>query len=121
MVTPSALKVLMTLVSESMTPRTSPSLASILWMVGSETPARSANVFWSIPSSARAARICAAVITLISGSKAYWLHFQALLEASSSCLVFSRSSVGAAPSIPKSAYQYALNSRKKKKYQHYHN
>jgi hypothetical protein len=32
------------------------------WIVGSETPARSASVFWSMPVSARAARICAAVI-----------------------------------------------------------
>jgi hypothetical protein len=32
-------------------------------MVGHETPARTASVFWSMPASALAARICAAVIT----------------------------------------------------------
>jgi hypothetical protein len=32
------------------------------WIVGKETPAISASWRWSIPSMARAARICAAVI-----------------------------------------------------------
>jgi hypothetical protein len=38
-------------------------LASIRWIVGSETPASSASVLWSIPSNARAARIWNDVIT----------------------------------------------------------
>jgi hypothetical protein len=50
------------LVSESTFPRTCPVLASIRWIVGSETPASRARVRWSMPSNARAARICAAVI-----------------------------------------------------------
>ena len=49
-------------ISESTLPRTTPSLASIRWMVGSDRPDSSASARWSIPSSARAARICAAVI-----------------------------------------------------------
>ena len=59
-------------------PRTSPSLASILWMVGTETPAISAKVFWSIPRSARAARNWFAVITMESvliGEKSYNLPY----------------------------------------------
>ena len=32
------------------------------WIVGTETPASAANSFWSIPSKARAARICCDVI-----------------------------------------------------------
>jgi hypothetical protein len=34
-----------------------PALASIRWIVGNDTPASSASVFWSMPSKARAARI----------------------------------------------------------------
>ena len=40
-----------------------PSLASMRWMVGTDRPASSASLRWSMPSSARAARSCAAVIT----------------------------------------------------------
>jgi hypothetical protein len=40
-----------------------PTLASIRWMVGSETPASSASVLWSMPSKARAALIWKDVIT----------------------------------------------------------
>lgn len=47
----------------SIVPRTLPRLASILCTVGTETPAISARVFWSMPSIARAALSCAAVIT----------------------------------------------------------
>ena len=64
---PARSKASTTLVSVSMTPRTLPSLPSIRWMVGSETPDNSANWRWSMPSRARAARICAAVIKLASG------------------------------------------------------
>src|SRR5262249_2890779 len=51
-----------TLIRLSITPRTVPLLASILWIVGSDTPDRSANICWSRPRSARAARICEEVI-----------------------------------------------------------
>ena len=51
-----------TFVSVSTTPRTLPLLASIRWIVGKETPARSASVCWSMPRRARPARICVAVI-----------------------------------------------------------
>jgi hypothetical protein len=40
-----------------------PTLASIRWIVGRETPANSPNVLWSIPSNARAALIWKDVIT----------------------------------------------------------
>src|SRR5690606_30058965 len=60
--TPASSSAATTLVSESTIPRTLPLLASIRWMVGSDTPDRRARVRWSIPSNARAARICAAVI-----------------------------------------------------------
>ena len=43
--TPARSKASTTLVSVSITPRTVPSLASMRWMVGSETPARSASCF----------------------------------------------------------------------------
>jgi hypothetical protein len=36
-----------------------PSLASMRWMVGSESPDIAASLRWSIPSRARAARSCA--------------------------------------------------------------
>jgi hypothetical protein len=40
-----------------MTPRTTPSLASMRWMVGSDTPERRASSRWSMPSSARGAHL----------------------------------------------------------------
>ena len=49
------------LVSESTLPRMTSRLASMRWMVGTERPQSSASCRWSIPSSARAARTCAAV------------------------------------------------------------
>ena len=49
-------------ISESTLPRMTPSLASMRWMVGSDRPDSSASSRWSMPSSARAARSCAAVI-----------------------------------------------------------
>src|SRR6185437_3613339 len=63
--TPAALSASITLVSVSTMPRTLPSLASMRWMVGRATPAIPARVFWSIPSRARAARSCAAVIMAV--------------------------------------------------------
>lgn len=49
-------------INESTLPRITPSLASMRWMVGSDRPDNSASLRWSMPSSARAARSCAAVI-----------------------------------------------------------
>jgi hypothetical protein len=46
-----------------------PTLASIRWIVGSETPAKSASVLWSIPSNARAALIWNDVITRLYHAK----------------------------------------------------
>ena len=43
--TPASSSAWMTFISVSTTPLTTPSLASMRWMVGSETPARSASVF----------------------------------------------------------------------------
>ena len=51
-------------INESTLPRITPSLASMRWMVGSDRPDNSASLRWSTPSSARAARSCAAVIML---------------------------------------------------------
>src|SRR3546814_548696 len=59
---PAASKAATTFMRVSMTPRTVPSLASMRWMVGRETPANTASRRWSMPSSARPARICPAVI-----------------------------------------------------------
>jgi len=58
---PAASSAAMTFVRLSITPRTTPLLASIRWIVGSETPETLANVFCSIPAKALAALICAAV------------------------------------------------------------
>jgi hypothetical protein len=52
----------MTFINVSTTPRTTPPLASMRRIVGSETPVSRASSFWSMPSNARAARICADVI-----------------------------------------------------------
>jgi hypothetical protein len=60
--TPESSKAAITFTNVPTTPRDLPSLASMRWMVGNDTPARSANTCWSIPSRARAARICDAVI-----------------------------------------------------------
>ena len=49
-------------IRESTLPRITPSLDSIRWIVGSESPARWARSRWSISSSARAARIWGPVI-----------------------------------------------------------
>jgi hypothetical protein len=49
-------------ISESTLPRTTPSLASMRWMVGRDRLDNSASVLWSIRSIARAARICEDVI-----------------------------------------------------------
>src|SRR5580704_13341669 len=49
-------------INESTLPRITPSLASMRWMVGSDRSDNSASLRWSMPSSARAARSCAAVI-----------------------------------------------------------
>src|SRR5579875_2738209 len=49
-------------ISESTLPRMTPSLASMRWIVGTESPERSASLRWSMPRSARAARSCAAEI-----------------------------------------------------------
>jgi hypothetical protein len=54
---PGAIQRLDDLVRDSTTPRTLPTLASIRWIVGSETPASSASVRWSMPNNARAALI----------------------------------------------------------------
>src|SRR5262249_9248147 len=59
--TPAAWRASITFISVSMTPRTTPSLVSMRWIVGSETPERAASVFCSMPTNARAAFICAAV------------------------------------------------------------
>jgi hypothetical protein len=40
-------------------------LDSMRWIVGTESPASSASCRWSMPSSARAARDCAAVINAL--------------------------------------------------------
>src|SRR6202035_3112729 len=49
-------------IKESTLPRITPSLASMRWMVGSDRPDNFASLRWSMPSSARADRSCAAVI-----------------------------------------------------------
>src|SRR6516225_661907 len=49
-------------INESTLPRITPLLASMRWMVGYDRPADRASLRWSMPSSARAARSCAAVI-----------------------------------------------------------
>src|ERR1700756_1300805 len=49
-------------IRESTLPRTTPSLASIRWMVGSERSDNSASLRWSMPRRARAARSWAPVI-----------------------------------------------------------
>jgi hypothetical protein len=54
-------------ISESTLPRTTPLLASMRWMVGSDSPQRCASSRWSRPSSARAARIWEEVIMSIEG------------------------------------------------------
>ena len=59
---PAASSAAISFISESTLPRMTPSLASMRWMVGTESPASSASCRWSMPSSARAARSCAAVI-----------------------------------------------------------
>ena len=66
---PAAFSASTTLISVSMTPRTLPWLASIRWMVGSDTPAMPASVCWSMPRSARAARNCAAVIIVVCSGR----------------------------------------------------
>jgi hypothetical protein len=60
--TPASSKAEINFMSESTLPRIVSSLASIRWMVGSESPESSASRRWSMLSSARAARICADVI-----------------------------------------------------------
>src|SRR5579864_2262617 len=59
---PSASSADTSFIKESTLPRITPSLASMRWMVGSDRPDNSASLRWSMPSSARAARSCAAVI-----------------------------------------------------------
>lgn len=59
--TPAASRAAITLVRLSMTPRTVPLLASMRWIVGSDTPEAADRAFWSMPTSTRAAFICAAV------------------------------------------------------------
>ena len=54
--TPAASRAATTLIRVSTLPRTLPSLASILWIVGKETPERSASVFWSRPIRAAGPR-----------------------------------------------------------------
>jgi hypothetical protein len=51
--------------SESTLPRITSSLASMRWMVGTDSPDSSASLRWSMPSKARAARNCAEVITRV--------------------------------------------------------
>jgi len=58
------------LVSEPTTPRTSPLLASMRWMVGPDTPARAASVFWSMPR-----RALWLLVGVIAASRALaWRH-----------------------------------------------
>gem|GEM_PF-5916188 len=52
----------MTCINVDTTPRTTPLLASMRWMVGNDTPDNRASSRWSIPSMARAARIWLEVI-----------------------------------------------------------
>jgi len=56
-------------ISESTLPLMTPSLVSMRWMVGSDSPAASARRRWSMPSSAREARSCPAVITMSDGKR----------------------------------------------------
>jgi hypothetical protein len=77
-VDPGAVERIDHLVRDSTTPRTVPTLASMRWIVGSETPASSASVLWSMPSNARAARIWNDVITRS-------VHMQRRINDASSC------------------------------------
>jgi len=63
--TPAASRAAITLVRLSITPRTVPLLASMRWIVGSDTPDATARAFWSMPASTRAAFICAAVSNVL--------------------------------------------------------
>src|SRR5688500_5089220 len=56
---PAALSAAISFIRESTLPRTTSSLASMRWMVGTDRPDSSASLRWSIPRSARAARIWA--------------------------------------------------------------
>ena len=60
---PAASSAPISFISESTLPRITPSLASMRWIVGTDRPDSSASPRWSMPSRARAARSCAAVIT----------------------------------------------------------
>ena len=60
--TPAASSAAINFISESTLPLITPSLASMRWMVGKESPARSASRRWSIETSARAALSWAALI-----------------------------------------------------------
>jgi hypothetical protein len=59
---PSASRAATSFISESTLPRITPSLASMRWMVGKDSPAASASLRWSMPRRAREARSCPAVI-----------------------------------------------------------
>src|SRR5438034_10872562 len=63
--TPADSRAAITLVRLSMTPRTVPLLASMRWIVGSDTPDAAARAFWSMPTRTRAAFICAAVSNIL--------------------------------------------------------
>src|SRR6266566_419453 len=63
--TPAASRAAITLVRLSITPRTVPLLASMRWIVGSDTPDATARAFWSMPTRTRAAFICAAVSNIL--------------------------------------------------------
>ena len=80
-------------VSVSITPRTLPSLASIRWIVGSDTPESSASCRWSIPSRARALRQRALSCSRNSSAVA-----QLLMAASRNCIVVSPSLLSLTPS-----------------------
>src|SRR3546814_14731764 len=60
--TPATSIAAITLLSESMLPRTLPVLAAMPWIVGSYTPATCAAVHCSIPSTARSARLVDALL-----------------------------------------------------------
>ena len=78
---PSASSAATSFISESTLPRITPSLASMRWMVGSDSPAASASLRWSMPRSAREARSWPAVIMEITSElmfRTYILMFSDL-------------------------------------------
>jgi hypothetical protein len=70
---PAPLSAAASFIRESTLPRMVPSLASMRWMVGSDSPERSASFRWSIPSNARAARIWPALIMLVASKVMFYI------------------------------------------------